>query len=260
MRKTERLIIGHTVKNIPLATVLTTKAGNKTRVYNLETTTENYIANGFIVHNCYVRSFRNYQRDWTGPVRLLEKELSVNYGEGKTIFIEHCNDMFAEGVPDAFIEYILAHVELYPKNTYLFQTKNPARLLKWYGRLPSPAILGTTIETNFSVGQWSKAPHPRKRYEAMLELRHEIDDCFGYGQEGEPDKLMLTIEPIMKFNLDELSSWIIELKPDFINIGADSKHHGLPEPTKDEVMALVKVLGDNGITVNKKTNLERLVK
>lgn len=43
-------------------------------------------------------------------------------------------------------------------------------------------------------------------------------------------------------------------------IGADSKHHGLPEPTKEEVLALVKVLEDNGVHVNKKSNLDRLVK
>ena len=30
---------------------------------------------------------------YKGPLRLIEKELAVNYGTGKTIFIEHCNDL-----------------------------------------------------------------------------------------------------------------------------------------------------------------------
>jgi len=217
---------------------------------------------------CYVRSFRNYQRDWTGPVRLIEKELTVNYyrpwtdkdgvdhpdGTGKTIFIEHCNDMFAEEVPDEFISRILEHTCVYPKNHYLFQTKNPGRMIYWYDDMPSvilPAnILGTTIETNRKIPQ-SKAPSPKERYEAMCELTTMV---------GNDDKLMVTIEPILKFDLDVLSKWIIDIAPDFINLGADSKHHNLPEPTRDEVLALVKVLEENGVHINKKSNLERLVK
>ncbi len=212
---------------------------------------------------CYVRSFRNYQRDWTGPVRLLEKELSVNYGEGKTIFIEHCSDMFAEGVPDEYVSKIIDHCNKYEGNTYLFQTKNPKRMLDWYEFLPGDfnVILGTTIETNrrldhimsASTGEpLSKAPDPKERYEAML-VASGIRKSSG-------ERLMVTIEPIMEFDLDVLSEWIINLKPDFINLGADSKRHNLPEPTREEVLALVNVLEENGVHINKKSNLGRLVK
>lgn len=200
---------------------------------------------------CYVKSFRNYQRDWTGPVRLVEKELRVNYGEGKTIFIEHCSDMFAKDVPVEYINKIIQHCEAYPKNTYLFQTKNPRWMAEWYTELPGPAIYGTTIETNRPIPQ-SKAPSPEERYHAMM--------FFSRARTYGGEKLMVTIEPILKFDLDVLSRWIIDIHPDFINIGADSKRHGLPEPTKDEVLALVKVLENNGVHINKKTNLERLVK
>lgn len=228
---------------------------------------------------CYVKSFRNYERDWTGPVRLVEKELRVDYyapwrgmkvvdgkfsdvshldGTGKTIFIEHCSDLFAEGVPDECISRILTHTRMYPKNHYLFQSKNPARMVYWYQEMPCeilPAnILGTTIETNRDVPRTppflTKAPDPRMRYEAMCELRQMV---------GKDDKLMVTIEPILQFDLNVLSEWIIDIKPDFINLGADSKRHNLPEPTREEVLALVDVLESNGVHINKKSNLERLL-
>ena len=214
---------------------------------------------------CYVKSFRNYERDWTGPIRLIEEELKVRYdrpwtgrdgvehpdGKGKTIFIEHCDDLFARDVPVEYVNKIIQHCEAYPDNTYLFQTKNPGWMKEWYTELPGPVIYGTTIETNREIAG-SKAPTPEQRYNDMM--------FFSRARQHGGEKLMLTIEPIMKFDLNVLSKWIIDIRPDFINLGADSKHHNLPEPTVTEILELVKVLNDNGITINKKENLGRLVK
>ena len=38
---------------------------------------------------CYVDSFRHRVPKYQGELRLIEKELEVNYGKGKAIFIEH---------------------------------------------------------------------------------------------------------------------------------------------------------------------------
>ena len=77
---------------------------------------------------CYVNSFPFGRPDrYKGPIRLIEDEFKTNYGTGKTIFIEHCNDLFAADVPQEFIDRIVAHCCLWPKNTYVYQTKNPAR-------------------------------------------------------------------------------------------------------------------------------------
>jgi hypothetical protein len=55
-------------------------------------------------------------------------------------------------------------------------------------------------------------------------------------------------------------NWIIKIKPEFVNIGADSKHSKLAEPSWAEVQALIQALKDNGIEVREKSNLERLKK
>lgn len=198
-------------------------------------------------HNCvycYVKSFPFRPAKYQGPVRLIESELSVQYGTGKTIFIEHCNDLFAEGVPDSVIYRIITHCEHYPENTYVFQSKNPERMVK--GGFPNGSILGTTIETNRPISRLiSTAPLPVKRYVALAGFR---------------GRKFVTIEPVMDFDLNILSDWIYRLRPEFVNIGADSKGHDLPEPSGEKVRALIGELTRLGIEIRKKDNLGRLMR
>jgi len=68
---------------------------------------------------------------------------------------------------------------------------------------------------------------------------------------------MVTIEPIMDFDLIELVTIIKNIKPEWVNIGADSKGHNLPEPSKEKINALIEEL--KKITeVKIKDNLKRL--
>lgn len=106
---------------------------------------------------------------YEGELRLIEKEFQVNYGSGKTIFIEHMNDLFADAVNHVFIQRILAHCRTYPDNTYVFQTKNPHRMVLWENEMPFKIMLGTTIETNRKI-MISKAPIPLDRFKAMTEI------------------------------------------------------------------------------------------
>ena len=83
---------------------------------------------------CFTQHMR-CKRFYTGPLWLKESELKENYykkGKNKVIFIEHMTDLFAEGVPDGHIEKILAHCRAYPENKYVFQTKNPKRMVMEY--------------------------------------------------------------------------------------------------------------------------------
>jgi len=52
---------------------------------------------------------------YTGPPRIIEKELSVNYGTGKTIFVENCSDLFADGIPEYMIISVLNHLLEFPR-------------------------------------------------------------------------------------------------------------------------------------------------
>jgi hypothetical protein len=69
----------------------------------------------------------------------------------------------------------------------------------------------------------------------------------------------VTIEPVLDFDVDVLAEWIDRIRPEFLNLGADSKSHGLPEPTVDKIMALVAKLKEYGIELREKHNLGRLI-
>lgn len=118
---------------------------------------------------CYVDNKRwGRPLRYTGPARVIDDELKVKYGEGKTIFVEHMNDLFAEGVSDEMIQRVIAHCHVWPKNTYVFQTKNPERMRKVIPCLPPSVIVGTTIETNRNhMLPGCTAPQPFQRYMAM---------------------------------------------------------------------------------------------
>ena len=70
---------------------------------------------------------------------------------------------------------------------------------------------------------------------------------------------MVTIEPIFDFDLDELVDLIILANPEWVNIGADSKGHNLPEPSEEKMKDLIKALGKS-TRVKLKGNLKRITK
>jgi DNA repair photolyase len=219
----------------------------KGQMYDWITHTSTHLA-GKCPHECEYCSIQDLQKrfpeqlPYSGELRLKEKEFAVNYGTGKTIFIENCNDLFAEKVPDEWIERILEHCGDYRENTYVFQTKNPARMNEWMHMIPNASLLGCTIETNRENNR-GNAPSRLRRLGAMR---------------GMLGKIFITIEPIMDFDLEIFSAQIIAVKPAFVNIGADSKGHGLPEPSIEKVMELVDFLTEAGIEIREKHNLERL--
>jgi len=188
---------------------------------------------------------------YSGELRLHEKEFHVNYGEGNTIFIENCNDLFAETVPAEWINRILAHCWMYPKNCYVFQTKNPFRVMRFRDFLPPFRVVGTTIETIDDEVLKNVAPFATGAYDRIYGI-----ECLKRYLE----KVFVTIEPILKGDLGKLAHELIRIRPEFVNIGADSKGIGLPEPSYEEIVKLAQDLQSNGIEVRKKLNLERLMK
>jgi DNA repair photolyase len=71
-------------------------------------------------------------------------------------------------------------------------------------------------------------------------------------------RTMVTIEPIMKFNLEILVILLQEIEPEQVNIGADSGNNHLPEPPKEKIIELISELRKFTRVVEKK-NLRRLV-
>ena len=70
---------------------------------------------------------------------------------------------------------------------------------------------------------------------------------------------MITIEPILDFDLNRFIEMLYNIQPLWINIGADSKGHNLPEPAPEKVRELIETL--RGFTeVKVKKNLGRILK
>ena len=194
---------------------------------------------------CYVDNPRWGRPDrYSGSIRLIEHEFKVRYGEGKTIFIEHKNDICGPGVTSEMVAKIIAHCSAWPKNTYVFQTKNPEGLSGFIDMVPANSVVGVTIETNRYMGDVSNAPHPERRYEFMRDLKW--------------NRKFVTIEPVMDFDVDVLSDWIADINPEFLNLGADSKNHNLSEPSMTKIDMLVDALAGKGVELREKHNLNRL--
>ena len=195
---------------------------------------------------CYVQKNRfGVSPRYQGKARFLEHELKVDYGKGNVIFIEHMNDMFAEGIFDTWILYILGHCILYSNNTYVFQTKNPKRAYQFINQFPEKFMIGTTIESNRFYIDISKAPAPVARYEGIKNFSRV--------------EQFITIEPILDFDVDILVAWLVDINPSFVNIGADSKNCNLPEPPKEKIQELIRQLQKYNVTIKKKVNLGRLI-
>jgi len=121
----------------------------------------------------------------------------------------------------------------------LIQSKNP-RIFKFFN-IPSNVIIGTTLETDRDdlYKGISKAPLPSLRYMYFLDLTY-------------PRK-MVTVEPVIDFNLDVLLDWILNIKPCMVWLGYDSKKNYLPEPELEKVKHLHWKLSKEGFTVILKT-------
>lgn len=222
-------------------------AGN---MYEWVTGTWNPLA-GECPHRCIYCSTKSLRwlairEKYSGALHLNEKAMSKNLGRGNTWFVCAQNDLFAMEVLDTFVGKILEYCRGFRQNTYVFQTKNPANYLQWLSLMPPNYIIGCTIETNRNIPKISKAPRPAERARAM--------NCLT-GQ-----RRFLTLEPIMDFDVDILADWIRRIRPEFVNVGADSHKSGLLEPSAIKIRDLILLIQGCGIEVRQKSNLGRLLK
>jgi DNA repair photolyase len=182
------------------------------------------------------------------PVRIDEKDIKTNLGSNNFIFIGSSCDMWAENIPEMWIRSVLEHSSAFQKNNYLFQTKNPKRFTSpSFGLSAEKDVLCTTIETDQHLPEIMRnAPSPFVRAKYMTEMKE-----LGF-------RTMVTIEPIIDFNLELMLFMLKKIGPEQVNIGADSGHNHLPEPPKEKVIELIKEL-EKFTKVIQKKNLGRLI-
>lgn len=179
-------------------------------------------------------------RDGFTP-HLVEKELSRRFNPGDFVFVGYMGDIsFA---PPHIIVDLCYRMTEQPLVDFLFCSKSPLHYWYWHIVWPENLYLGATIETNRDY-HLTRAPAPLYRYFAMRALDHP--------------KKFISIEPVCDFNLDTMLSWMAEIKPSIVEVGADNYHNDLPEPPWDKVEKLIKGLEDICPTVVRKVGLERL--
>jgi len=191
-------------------------------------------------------------KKYFGPPKLIEEEFKTNLivPEGYLIFVQSCGDLFAQNIPAAWIKRVFRRIRQFPDTTFLLQTKNPARFFD-FDRIPENCILGTTLESNVTVD--TKAPSTRERaYTFMI-----LDSIYKVSG-GKRYRLMLSLEPIIDFQLDLFVNWIWGCHPEFVSIGANTGKVHLPEPSAEKLKKLIKYL--EGFTeVRLKDNLKRIL-
>lgn len=194
----------------------------------------------FLCNYCYMNRWGKQQ-----PVRFDEKELRTDLGKDNFIFVGSSCDMFADSIPGEWIADTMLHMAKYD-NSYLIQSKNPGRIKEFLPIDAHKYMVCTTIESNRHYRDISKAPSPLQRALDMHEYAKVGIDT------------LVTIEPVMKFDLDELVRLVKHCGVVQVNIGADSGRNNLPEPSKEEILELIKEL--EGYTkVVTKSNLKRLL-
>jgi len=152
--------------------------------------------------------------------------------------ISFCDPDYTKRIIDA----VKIHNRRCPDKTYFFQSKKPSYFEPFLKEFPGNVILLTTLETNRDEGyrEIAKAPLPTDRYRQLLELNY-------------PRKV-LTIEPVMDFDLDIFSSWIVELAPEYIWLGFNSrpKQVHLPEPSENKLLEFINIIQSHNITIKGK--------
>ena len=145
------------------------------------------------------------------------------------IFVGSSIDMWAEDIPSHWIKMVLDYCDR-SANKYLFQSKNPSRILDFITHpVFHHSVVCTTIETNrFYPEIMRNSPEIEERVRAMEKIVDLGIDTY------------VTAEPLMQFDLDKMIEYIKRCKPLQVNIGRNTNRKvQLPEPTANEVKVLI---------------------
>jgi len=139
-------------------------------------------------------------------------------------FIWCCSSSDIYFAKTEWIEKILERVRKEKNKTFFFQSKAPEVFLKY--KFPENVLLGITLETNRNYPiNFSKAPNPYKRYIDFLKVKHL--------------RKVVTLEPLMEFDLFAFVMMLRNIAPERIYIGYDSGNSKLNEPLLVKTNSLI---------------------
>lgn len=146
---------------------------------------------------------------------------------------------------EAVIAGIVDFSRRHPRSprTFYLQSKRPECFRPHLRKLPENVVLVTTLETNRDRGYEvvsTKAPAPSERYRQFLDLDY-------------PRKIV-TIESVMDFDVDIFASWIVNIAPELVYLGFNSRTKPkLPEPAPPKLATFATVITGTGIPIIGKT-------
>lgn len=199
----------------------------KGNMYKFITHTWNPIK-GKCSHNCSYCYMKKFGRELSS-LKIVDSELRSKLGNGNFIFVGSGTDMFAKDVPKEWIDRVLDYCAKF-NNKYLFQSKNPQRILEFIDHpVFKQSVVCTTIETNrFYNEVMNNAPKPEDRASAMEKIAALGVETY------------VTIEPIIDFDLKELVDLIKKCKPSQIALGQNSwRQVRLEEPNVEKICHLI---------------------
>lgn len=216
----------------------------KTRMFGFITRTWNPLG-GECKHGCIYcwarRLASKYMfNKYSGAARLYPKEFRYKFSKEDFVFVCDMCDLFGDWVPSDLIQRIIDFTNK-SEARFLFLTKNPKRYKEF--EFGDNCVLGATIETDYEKLCISAAPNRTERINEMADL--------GFAHK------MLSVEPIMRFS-PNFANEIARVKPEFVAVGYDNYHNGLPEPSLEMTEMLIGVLERRGITVYRKTLREKV--
>lgn len=168
-------------------------------------------------------------------------EAPEKWGEsfnGGTVFIGSMGDLAWQ--PREVMQKTVNLIKRNPGTRFLLCTKNPEIYLgrEW----PGNVLLGSTIETNRDEGysRFSNAPVPSRRLSAMKRLTHPY--------------LHVSMEPVMKFDPDEMVPHLEEIGPEVVSVGYGNYGTPVPEPELPRVKDFIESVEiETGAVVERKT-------
>lgn len=194
---------------------------------------------GRCLHNCSYCYMKKHNKNLP-DIHIDDDEFKTDLGEGRFIFVGSGIDLFANDIPENWILKTLDHCynannKLFgDKNKYMFQSKNPRRIIDFIKHpVFQDSVICTTIETNKWIPEvMNGSPRIEDRVSAMEEIA-----ALGY-------RTYVTVEPIMEFDLEEMIDCIRRCKPIQVNFGKNSNWKvSIPQPngkgTKSRVIKLI---------------------
>lgn len=86
---------------------------------------------------------------WNGEMRLVESalDLPITWTKPRTIFVNSMSDLFADGVPDAWIDEVFARMAVTYRHTYQVLTKRSARMRSYLTDPATPGRIWDLVDT-----------------------------------------------------------------------------------------------------------------